>query len=43
MVTFTVEVIDNGESGTSDVFSISLSDGYTRSGTLTNGNVQVHE
>jgi hypothetical protein len=42
MVTFTVDVIDNGEAGSSDVFSISLSDGYSRSGTLTSGNVQVH-
>jgi hypothetical protein len=42
MVTFTVDVIDNGEAGSSDVFSISLSDSYTRSGTLTSGNVQVH-
>jgi hypothetical protein len=42
MVTFTVEVIDNGEPGSSDVFSITLSDNYSRSGTLANGNVQVH-
>jgi hypothetical protein len=41
-VTFTVRVVDNGESGASDVFTISLSDGYSRSGTLTSGNVQVH-
>ena len=41
-VTFTVEVIDNGEPGSSDVFGISLSDTYTRSGTLANGNIQVH-
>jgi hypothetical protein len=43
MVNFTVEVIDNGEAGSSDVFSISLNDGYSRSGTLTSGNVQVHQ
>jgi hypothetical protein len=42
MVTFTVDVIDNGDPGSSDVFSISLSDGYSRSGTLVSGNVQVH-
>ncbi len=41
-VTFTVEVGDNGESGSSDTFSISLSDGYSKSGTLTSGNVEVH-
>jgi hypothetical protein len=42
-VTFTVDVIDNGEAGSSDVFQIMLSSGYTRSGTLTRGNIQVHE
>jgi hypothetical protein len=42
-VTFTVDVIDNGETGRTDVFGIELSDGYTRSGTLTEGNLQVHE
>ncbi len=41
-VTFTVDVVDNGEAGSSDVFSISLSDGYSRSGTLVRGNIQVH-
>ena len=40
-VTFTVEVIDNGESGRTDGFGISLSDGYSRSGTLADGNLQV--
>ncbi len=43
MVTFTVEVIDNGEPGSADVFSISLTDGYSRSGTLRSGNIQLHE
>src|SRR5206468_11376606 len=33
MVTFTVKVVDNGESGSSDVFTITLSDGYSKSGT----------
>jgi hypothetical protein len=42
VVNFTVQVVDNGESGASDTFSISLDDGYARTGTLTNGNVQVH-
>jgi hypothetical protein len=41
-VTFSIRVTDNGESGTTDVFSISLDDGYSKSGTLTSGNVQVH-
>jgi hypothetical protein len=42
-VTFIVGAIDNGESGTTDVFSITLSSGYSRGGTLTRGNIQVHE
>jgi len=41
-VTFSIRVVDNGESGTTDVFTISLDDGYAKSGTLTSGNVQVH-
>jgi hypothetical protein len=43
MVSFTVNVIDNGESGTTDVFSIDLNDGYSSSGPPTRRNVQVHE
>jgi hypothetical protein len=42
-VDFTVEVIDNGEAGSTDVFSITLSDGYTAGGTLVRGNIQVHK
>jgi hypothetical protein len=42
VVTFTVIVVDNGEPGTSDTFSISLSNGYSASGTLVGGNVQIH-
>jgi hypothetical protein len=41
--TFTVDVIDNGEAGTADVFQIMLGSGYSRSGTLSRGNIQVHE
>jgi hypothetical protein len=41
-VEFTVEVIDNGEPGRTDVFQIELSDGYSAGGTLTRGNIQVH-
>jgi hypothetical protein len=40
--TFTCTVVDNGEPGTADTFSISLSSGYNASGTLGGGNVQVH-
>jgi hypothetical protein len=41
---FRVDVVDNGESGTTDTFSFkSPSDGsgYSRSGTLIRGNIQV--
>ena len=40
-VTFTVDVADNGESGATDTFSISLGNGKAASGTLTRGNIQV--
>jgi hypothetical protein len=42
-VTFTVEVIDNGEPGKTDVFNIELSNGYVAGGMLTRGNIQVHK
>lgn len=38
---FTVEVIDNGESGSSDSFRIRLSNGYDRGGPVGGGNIQV--
>jgi hypothetical protein len=41
-VSATVDVVDNGERGTTDIFSITLSSGYSRSGTLERGNIQVH-
>ena len=41
--TFTVHVEDNGEPGIGrDTFSIVLSGGYTASGTLIAGNIQIH-
>jgi hypothetical protein len=40
-VTFTVDVADNGESGATDTFSITLGNGKAASGTLTRGNIQV--
>jgi hypothetical protein len=40
--TFTATLTDLGEPGTSDTFALSLSNGYTSSGTLVGGNVQVH-
>lgn len=42
--TYKVIVIDNGEPGRNDSFSISLSNGYTNSGTLKGGgNIQLHK
>lgn len=40
--TFRVEVSDNGEPGRADTFRIQLSSGYSASGTLTGGNIQLH-
>lgn len=39
---FQVNVCDNGEPGTADTFSISMSDGYFAGGTLLGGNIQIH-
>jgi hypothetical protein len=39
---YTVVVSDNGEPGTNDSFSIVLSTGYSASGTLNGGNIQLH-
>ena len=39
---FQVQVCDNGEPGTSDTFSINMSDGYVAAGTLRGGNIQIH-
>ena len=41
-VNFTVVVADNGEPGSSDTFHIQLSNGYSASGTLGGGNIQLH-
>lgn len=40
--TFEVDVADNGEPGTADVFIIRLSNGYEAGGTLRGGNIQLH-
>lgn len=40
--TYKVIVIDNGEPGTNDYFSLELSNGYSASGTLGGGNIQLH-
>jgi Ice-binding-like len=39
---FTVVVVDNGEPGRNDSFSLNLSNGYSASGTLVGGNIQLH-
>jgi hypothetical protein len=41
-VTFNVSVTDNDGRGRSDTISISLSDGYSVSGTLTSGNIRIY-
>ncbi len=40
--TYQVDVADNGEPGRADTFRITLSTGYTASGTLGGGNIQLH-
>ena len=40
-VTFNVSVTDNGEPGTSDTISITLSNGYSVSGTLKSGDIRI--
>jgi hypothetical protein len=42
-VRFNVNATDNGEPGTSDTISISLSNGYSVSGTLTSGDIRIHQ
>ncbi len=41
--TYQVEVSDNGEPGRNDTFMIKLSNGYTASGMLQGGNIQLHK
>ncbi|HEX6882488.1 MAG TPA: post-COAP-1 domain-containing protein [Planctomycetota bacterium] len=40
--TFTATLVDAGEPGTADSFALTLSSGYSASGTLQGGNVQIH-
>lgn len=40
--TYQVHVSDNGEPGRNDTFAINLSNGYTASGRLEGGNIQLH-
>ncbi|HZT73810.1 MAG TPA: post-COAP-1 domain-containing protein [Terriglobales bacterium] len=41
--TYTVVACDNGEPGTNDTFSVTLSNGYANSATLGGGNIQLHK
>jgi len=41
--TYVADVADNGEPGRNDSFSLKLSNGYTASGTLAGGNIQLHK
>lgn len=41
--TYAVDVTDNGEPGSQDVFTIRLSNGYQASGNLGGGNIQLHQ
>jgi len=41
--TFTVKVVDNGEPGTNDSFTISIDAGPPQGGTLRSGNIQIHQ
>jgi hypothetical protein len=41
-VSFSVTAIDSSTDGSSDSFSITLSNGYSESGTLTSGNITIH-
>ena len=41
-VSFTCDVTDNSLDGTGDFFSISFSNGYSASGFLTSGNINIH-
>ena len=40
--TYKVDVADNGEPGRNDTFALRLSNGYSASGTLGGGNIQLH-
>lgn len=41
--TYRVDVADNGEPGRNDTFNLSLSNGYSASGSLAGGNIQLHK
>ena len=41
--TFTLDVVDNGEPGNTDTISLNVSNGYSATGTLVGGNIQIHK
>ncbi len=41
--TYKVDVVDNGEPGRNDSFRLQLSNGYSATGTLMGGNIQLHK
>ena len=41
-VTYSVTVADNSSDGSTDTFSITLSNGYSASGTLLTGDIRIH-
>jgi hypothetical protein len=41
--TYQLDVADNGEPGQQDTFAIRLSNGYTAAGSLSGGNIQLHQ
>ena len=41
-VTYSVTAIDNSSDGSTDTFSITLSNGYSASGTLLTGDIRIH-
>ena len=41
-VTYTVDVVDGGESSVNDFFNLTMSSGGARAGNLSKGNIQVH-
>ena len=41
--TYVADIVDNGSPGRQDVFKLSLSNGYTAAGTLSGGNITIHQ
>lgn len=41
-VSYTVDVVDGGESSINDIFTLTMNPGGSRGGTLSKGNIQIH-